>query len=328
MAKNTSKQRRSQYLQYLELFLIGLLFLASLLSYSSDFFSGRWGHRIELFAHFRAHYSILWLLLVIRQLYAHRNKTFLICSIGLIITSLEIVPFYVSFGTSFQSTFSDTLSISSINVLRHNDQYTMVDKYTKLHQPEILVLLETTSAWEEGLSDLIDRYPYHHLLPLEDYYGIIVVSEYPILSVCEYNFNADHVPLLQLNVQLPHGQVNVFAGHPPSPPSPRKMNWRNEQLSQLGNLLVEQDAPVILIGDLNTTSFSPIFKELLGTSGLYDSRRGWGRQASWPSKLGKWGIALDHALLSPSIETLHREVGVLPGSDHLPIFLRLVVHHE
>lgn len=328
MGKKLSKQRRSHYLNTVEFLLIGLLFLASLLSYSSGYFSGTWQHRIELFSHFRAHYLVLWLMLSVKQLYHLSPVKLAISCVGLIISSIHVVPLYFSPRYAFQAGHTDTLSISSINVLRHNDRYDMVDQYAQTYQPDILILLETTSAWEAGLSGLIDHYEDKHLLPLEDYYGIIVLSQFPILSVCEYNFTADHVPLLQVNLELPHGQVNVFAAHPPSPPSPRKMNWRNEQLSQLGRLLGEQTEPVILIGDLNTTSFSPIFTQLMGSSDLYDSRRGWGRQATWPAHLGQWGITLDHALLSPNIETLHREVGELPGSDHLPIHLRLVVHHE
>ena len=39
----------------------------------------------------------------------------------------------------------------------------------------------------------------------------------------------------------------------------------------------------MLMGDMNCTSWSPYFQDMLTVSGLRDSRRGFGVEGSWPA---------------------------------------------
>jgi endonuclease/exonuclease/phosphatase (EEP) superfamily protein YafD len=49
-----------------------------------------------------------------------------------------------------------------------------------------------------------------------------------------------------------------------------------EQLEQLAHYIAAQPGSVLLVGDLNSTAWSPIFRDFLRTSGLPDSRFGSG----------------------------------------------------
>jgi endonuclease/exonuclease/phosphatase (EEP) superfamily protein YafD len=78
----------------------------------------------------------------------------------------------------------------------------------------------------------------------------------------------------------------------------------------------------MVLGDLNTTSWSPYFRDLVADSGLLDSRRGFGVEPSWPSfGLPLLRIPIDHGLVSPAVSVLDRRIGPAAGSDHLPLVI-------
>ncbi|MEM7233873.1 MAG: endonuclease/exonuclease/phosphatase family protein, partial [Planctomycetota bacterium] len=91
------------------------------------------------------------------------------------------------------------------------------------------------------------------------------------------------------------------------------------QLSGLPTLTRETQC--LLLGDLNTTPFSPYFSKLLDETGLQNSARGFGLQASWPSLLSVLGIPLDHVLHSEDIVVVDRSTRAGAGSDHRAVIV-------
>jgi endonuclease/exonuclease/phosphatase (EEP) superfamily protein YafD len=120
-------------------------------------------------------------------------------------------------------------------------------------------------------------------------------------------------------------ELNLIATHPLPPIGAAYAAERNAQLQAVGEAAVDLDSPVIVAGDLNTTSWSPCFRDLLSTSQLRDSRRGWGIHPTWPGPLAALGIPIDHVLVSPEIEIVRRVVGPQIGSDHRPVLVDLSV---
>jgi endonuclease/exonuclease/phosphatase (EEP) superfamily protein YafD len=83
----------------------------------------------------------------------------------------------------------------------------------------------------------------------------------------------------------------------------------------------------MLMGDLNTTMWSPYFHELETQAGLRNARDGFGILPTWPQK-GQWPmfrIPLDHCLVSPEIRVEAFRVGSNIGSDHLPIIVDVTI---
>ena len=89
----------------------------------------------------------------------------------------------------------------------------------------------------------------------------------------------------------------------------------------MADLIRRQDGPTMLMGDLNTTPWAPTFRDFLDSSGMRDSRGGFGLQVTWPTYLPPLLIPIDHALVSPDISVRHFEVGPSVGSDHYPLLL-------
>ena len=70
------------------------------------------------------------------------------------------------------------------------------------------------------------------------------------------------------------------------------------QLERVGEIAEGCDGPVVVVGDLNITPFSPSFRRLCDAGRLRDARVGHGIQPSWPA--GRWmlSIPIDHGLVS------------------------------
>jgi endonuclease/exonuclease/phosphatase (EEP) superfamily protein YafD len=118
----------------------------------------------------------------------------------------------------------------------------------------------------------------------------------------------------------------VVATHPVPPVSAAWAQRRNDHIGALAAWVAGRDGPVVVAGDLNTTAHSPVFRALLATARLRDSRRGAGIQPSWPSHLRPLGIAIDHILTSPAVLVHRRGLGLDVGSDHLPMWVEISLH--
>jgi endonuclease/exonuclease/phosphatase (EEP) superfamily protein YafD len=100
---------------------------------------------------------------------------------------------------------------------------------------------------------------------------------------------------------------------------------RNKHLMTIAETVRNIDGPSIVMGDLNCTSWSPYFADLLRLSGLRDSRLGFGIQPSWTGNTRFMAIPIDHVLVSHEIDVLDRHTGSKIGSDHLPVLVDLSV---
>jgi endonuclease/exonuclease/phosphatase (EEP) superfamily protein YafD len=89
----------------------------------------------------------------------------------------------------------------------------------------------------------------------------------------------------------------------------------------LAKVVADVEAPIVLLGDLNTTPWSPIYRQFIEDSGLRDARDGFGLLSSWPTGNPPLLIPIDHALVSQQIVVHNLYLGPDVGSDHYPLIL-------
>jgi endonuclease/exonuclease/phosphatase (EEP) superfamily protein YafD len=115
--------------------------------------------------------------------------------------------------------------------------------------------------------------------------------------------------------------------HPRTPRTPRsghRFDERNEQYVKAAALAAASDIPVVILGDLNGTPFSPWFGRLLRDGGLKDTGKGFGLPATWRGN--GIGLPIDHILVSRSWRVLDRQVHPdRMGSDHHPVIAELTL---
>ena len=119
--------------------------------------------------------------------------------------------------------------------------------------------------------------------------------------------------------------LTIVGTHAFAPFTPQALVLRNRHFAQLAAFVREQKQPVVLVGDLNSSSWSRAFQDLLRDAHLIETRLGRGVQATWPAWLPIPQVPIDHALVSRGVRVHARFVGDRVGSDHLPVVLDISV---
>jgi endonuclease/exonuclease/phosphatase (EEP) superfamily protein YafD len=204
------------------------------------------------------------------------------------------------------------------NVLVENTRYADVERLIRREQPDVVGLVEVTPEWLAGLAAIRREYPYRIEAP-EGTQGLALWFRAPPTVI--------DPPVSPLPGASPliHAEF-TFAGRPchlwlvhPTMPFVRK---NLPEIPGVAALIRRTTGSRIVVGDLNTTEGSPWFADFVRTTGLRDSRLGFGRQPSWPSDL-PYRITLEHAFLSDDLAVVARRLGPMIGSDHFPLILDL-----
>jgi len=280
-------------------------------------FGGRWWWALELASHFRMQYFTL-LALGSLAFFLGRRRKLAACSLLLAIVNLAfIAPLYC--GASSPRAGAPTFRAMFLNLNTSNDQYGKVLDFIRLTGPDFIVLAEASDRWMKELDDGLGGYPSSRVKSQEDNFGIAILSDLPILDGGIISIGQAGVPSVMVRLHTGHQPFTVIGTHPP-PPTSRLWAWhRDKQLQELAEVVLQQQGPLIVMSDLNATSWSPCFADLLAETGLKDSRQGFGLQPTWPCSMPLLRIPIDHCFVSSEIVVHGRWVGPDVGSDHYPI---------
>lgn len=207
------------------------------------------------------------------------------------------------------------------NVQWSNRSYAMVRRLIHETQPDFMIFSEVTKGLLESLRDLRAEYTLSKAVLRRGGFGILLVSRAPVECAEAVRIGRVGLPSLIARLELQGHWVTVIGTHPLSPTTPRRLRMRNQQLEQVAEFVRQRSGPLLLVGDLNTTSWSPAFQDVLRATRLRDSRVGFGLQPSWPVSLPFLRIPIDHCLVSPEIVVHRRRLGPPIGSDHYPVLV-------
>ena len=288
-------------------------------------FLGRISWVLDLFSHFRFQYLVLLALLTILFIASGRYPQALLSGLFAGLNLSLILPLYSkefirtpsNQGSSDQEMYRILLS----NVLQMNDAYGAVRHLIRSERPDFIVLIEVNKTWIDQLKPVLESYPFSRMPLREDNYGMALFSRIPPTISEVRAFGAAQVPSIITTFKLRQRPLTILVTHPPPPKTKQKAHLRNIQLAEIAKHIQTLEGEILLVGDLNMTSWSPFFSDLVQKSGLRDSRRGFGIQNSWPTNRRLFMIPIDHILVSKGVEVLSRRIGQFNGSDHYPILL-------
>ncbi len=282
-------------------------------------FLGRawWG--FELFSHFRVQYVAALAVCMVLFLGLGVYAGALISAAFALLNLAFILPIYRHKPAAVQADHPHRAILA--NVYQGNRQYKRVIDLVHSNQPDFVALIEVNRNWMEQLWPILDEYPHRADCLREDNYGLAVISRLPFILAEKRWFGESGVPSITAMLNLDGKIFTIVATHPPPPKGGRNAKLRNRQLEEIATFIKNQGGAVMLMGDLNMTSWSPYFQRLIKTAGLRDSRQGLGIQATWPTDKKIFLVPLDHILVSSGIQIHQRKVGAYTGSDHYPVIL-------
>jgi endonuclease/exonuclease/phosphatase (EEP) superfamily protein YafD len=251
-----------------------------------------------------------------------RVKLGVLCALALAWNSALLLPLVapsmVVVGRSAR------LRVMTLNVLTRNMRHGDVLQLVESEDPDVLSLIEVNDRWLDAMSPLGERYSTVHSVPRGDNFGMAFYSRLPVDSIETLELCSAQVPSIAATIRTAGRSVTILATHPLPPIGAERAGLRNEQLAAVAEWAREQENPVIVMGDLNVTPWSPYFRSLLRRGKLKDSGYGFGIHSTWRPGSTILGIPIDHVLHSPELLVLSRHVGPEVGSDHKAVVVELM----
>ncbi|MBK8223860.1 MAG: endonuclease/exonuclease/phosphatase family protein [Candidatus Obscuribacter sp.] len=222
---------------------------------------------------------------------------------------------------------SPVLRCLQINVNTRNQSYGKVAALVHKYNADVVALQEIDDTWLTALKNKLPDYPYVAAQPRPDNFGIAIFSRLKLDDQKTEDFGSAQVPTMLARLEFDGAPVTVVSTHPLPPVGTEALNMRNEQLKLLGEARSKWERTVVLMGDLNSTSWAQIFKELCTKADLMDTRQGFGIQPTWPTYSRTLWIPLDHCLVSKDLVVRQRKVCETIDSDHFPVYIELARRH-
>lgn len=216
------------------------------------------------------------------------------------------------------------LKIFTSNVLQKNRDWEKVVSEAKKYDPDLLLFTETNVWWADQLKSAFSgAYAYQEMVPLNNTYGMIMFSRYPLKNTTIQYMVDDTIPSIHGQLKMPDGNlVQLHAIHP-TPPMPQenpKSTARDAELMKVALQSKESSLPVVVLGDFNDVAWSESTKLFQQVSGLLDMRKGRGFYNTYNAEnfLMRW--PLDHLFISDDFRFGEMKRGEKVGSDHFPFY--------
>lgn len=251
-------------------------------------------------------------------------------SLNLAFLAYQIVPF-TPLGKKHILRVQNHISEQSIriiiaNVYQENTNYKGCLDELRNNEADLILLLETNKIWEQQTLSLEKTHPFHHRIPLENTYGMLLYSRYELVDPQVKFLVQDDIPSIHTKIKLPCGQlIQLYALHP-TPPVPNenpRSTERDKELLLVADMAKAATDPIIVIGDMNDVAWSYTTELFLKMSGLLDPRRGRGFYNSFHAHYPIMRFPLDHAFISTDFKLKDMKRLDNFNSDHFPIYIAL-----
>jgi endonuclease/exonuclease/phosphatase (EEP) superfamily protein YafD len=281
-------------------------------------FLGAFTWWLEILSHFRVQYALCFAALAL--LFASGRKwRRTACALALaLVNALPVLIFRLPPAPSPPAA-GPVFRAMLINVNSHLGDPGAVGAVITSVRPDILVLEEISDRWLNQLAPALDIYPYRKTAPRHDNFGIGLFSRHPIETARIVPFGLVDIPSLFAECRIGSRRLAVVATHPMPPGDALLAAERNRHLDWIAREIAALPGPVLLLGDLNATPWSPVYRRFAQNSGLRNSAQGRSIRPTWPAFIPLLWIPIDHVLHSPDIAIHAHRVGPDVGSDHLPV---------
>ena len=277
-----------------------------------------WVWFFELISHFRIQILVGLLATAIILLLGQQWQTASASLFIILLSVIPLIPFYFSSTAVGAAQNNNSYRLMALNVYFHSTAYDDVLALIDQTNPDIIILSEFTDAWRDGLRSLTIDYPYTHYVA-DDWYGQMIYSRIPFVAGSLDYLADEKRPSVVATLDMEGVHLTVVGVHAMPPVSPDHARQRNQKLDSLAQFTQAQTNPVLIVGDLNITPWSPILRQFLIEANLGDARRGYGLAPTWPAQRPIIGIPIDYILVPPTLKIQNFQRGPYVGSDHYPI---------
>lgn len=280
-------------------------------------FFGRWSWFLDVLANFRPQYVVALLVTAALLFLGHWKKTAAVAVAAALVNAAVVVPLFVGGGTTIPP--EEPLRILSFNLRASNDRFGEVVSYLRQVDADVVFLHEVSRPWEVAVESAELGYDITRSRSEDLIFGTLVLTR-PGAEVTSFGFTIDGAR----SVEVLYQGIAMLGVHPLAPTTADRSALRNGQLAFAGNWANSQTGTTIVVGDFNSTPWSYAFRRLQSETGLHNSQRGFGLEASFPAmSFFALRVPIDHLLHSDDLVVSDRRLGPAMGSDHFPLVVDL-----
>ena len=290
---------------------------------------GLFSQIFELTSHFKLQYLIMACLTLFVWVISRKKIWSLVSLSCILLNLLVIVPWYLPSSQIITSDQVNKIRILQLNVFTNNKQYERAIALVKKENPDVAVFLEVSEKWDEELKVLQENYPYVFHNQDNRRFGKSIYSKIPLenqnIKLTAKSHNGQERISLITDLKFAEQDISLIVTHPAIPTKKDSFKLRNQELRLLADYVSKLESPVIVVGDFNTSLWSPYYHKFVEKTRLINGRRGFGIQPSWPTDLLIFYIPIDHCFVSSEFQVLNSRIAENVGSDHLPLITDLVI---
>ncbi len=288
---------------------------------------GRYDWQLELLSHFAVQYAIALGVASAYFLIRGRGLLFVIATLAVLMPAWRLAAYVPIWDAPTHATSgTQRLRVMTINVRASNARYDDVRAVIERVDPDVVFLPENTDLWAAGLAPLRERYPYVIDGKSASVFSLFLFSRLPLSDAAIIQlpqpggFPAIVARACREGADNDMTCVRIIGIHPPPPIAAEWAKKRDAVFSALPALIASPDADrTIVLGDLNCTPWSPLFRDLMTATGLRSTAAGIDLSPTWYSRWLPFGLMIDHILVGTAITVQGHDVGGEVGSDHFPV---------
>lgn len=222
------------------------------------------------------------------------------------------------------------LTILQFNILYSNGEFQKAVPWIISQNADIVVLQEVNEARAGEVEELKKHYKWSQVKVSKkrDAFGMAIFSNLPVtkFNYIDIGDGWNHYSLSEIMVN--NMKLHLYELHTPPPVSEYFASQRNIALNTVAKAVkADKAAYKLVVGDLNCTIYSPLFKNMLKIAELNHAQQGYKLSGTWSAKFpAVFRIGIDHVLYSRQIGVESREVKPYQGSDHLPVVTKLKLY--
>ena len=284
---------------------------------------GRWHWLADLLSHFVVQYALLAMFASVGLVWCKRPGWAILAAGTCMLQFAQIAPYLPVVRSS--GVDAPCFKVLQFNVGAQIDTLDAFPGWleTRSDDFDVIVLFEVDHDWKDVLRQMADRFPTSALELRESPFGIAVFTRLAGAEARVRHTAPDQLPTVVVTVpgRTTFPPMTVLASHAPAPNGAAEWKLRNEHFAALAEYAANQTGQVVLIGDLNTTVWSPWYRRLTQQTGLRSAQLQMGYRTTWsPYHLPLLlGLPLDHVLLSEGFTAAGRSYPPRMSSDHRPI---------
>lgn len=297
------------------LLLVGLALLV-LLSLAG--FLGWWTQPFEVLCHFRLHYAVALSVFAAGLWMLQQRLAALVAAGAILLNVLVIVPSVMSPPLRASDGDRSALLIWA-NLQRRQSALVAIADLARDRHADIVALTELPPGGAAAVrAALPGMQCFTPIVGRQTSFTTLVATREP----CGATGQADNLVRPSDVVWLDVDGLRVIAAHP-RPPINNVYTAERDAFIRAGIRAANGNASAVFVGDFNAAPWSPIAGEIR-RAGFRRAHCGGAIAPTWRSRHVLFGLAIDHAYVSPEVRVRACSIGAGIGSDHWPLILEFV----